>query len=153
MPKNTGFHIIQYPSKILRQVSEEVEFDSQAVSLANKLQMILPATNGFAVAAPQIGISKRAFSYNSGKIRGAIFNPQIVDFSEELWMYPEGCLSFPGKYWNIERPRSIKVVGYSSRGDEKVLELTDLEARIFQHEVDHLDGVLVIDHLVKNELQ
>jgi peptide deformylase len=151
MPKSTGFHIIQYPNEVLRQVSEEVDFGPDTVDLANRLQVILSRVNGFAVAAPQIGVSKRAFSYHSKGFRGVLFNPQITDESEEQWIYPEGCLSLPGKYFKLARPRHIKVTGFNSRGEERTFDLSDLQARIFQHEIDHLNGVMVIDHLVQNE--
>lgn len=142
--------IVQDPNPVLREVAQEFDFSDpigDRATLSNRLSILLPLSGGYAIAAPQIGISKAAFIYNVEGQRGVVFNPSIIDYSDELWTFREGCLSIAGKFWDIERPRRIKAVGYNSRGEEKTYELTDLLARVFQHEIDHLLGILVRDHV------
>lgn len=138
------------PHPILREVAEPFDIDNSRadrISLSNRLQMFLPGSGGYAVAAPQIGISKAAFVYRVEDASGVVFNPTIVDYSDELWSFHEGCLSIPGKYWEIQRPRYVTVEGYNTKGEELHFELEDLLARVFQHEIDHLLGILCKDHV------
>ena len=141
--------IVKHPNPILRQVCEDVDPEKPG-PLPSKLAMMMNMVNGFAVAAPQIGQAKRAFVYKiSGFGSGLIYNPEIIRSSEEQWTYYEGCLSIPGKFWNLERPRFITVKYQNKDGEELIMDLDYLPARVFQHEIDHLNGILVIDHIKK----
>jgi len=141
--------IVKHPNPILRQVCEDVDPEKPG-PLPSKLAMMMNMVNGFAVAAPQIGRAKRAFVYKiSGFGSGLIYNPEIIRSSEEQWTYYEGCLSIPGKFWNLERPRFITVKYQNKDGEKLIMDLDDLPARVFQHEIDHLNGILVIDHIKK----
>src|SRR4051794_15101990 len=104
--------------------------------------------NGLAVAAPQVGVLKRLFVYEMPEEDGphAIINPVITESSGE-WVYEEGCLSVPGLAWDIVRPKQVHVTGLDLDGNEVEFEADELFARMFQHEMDHLDGVLLLDHL------
>lgn len=108
----------------------------------------LHEAGGLAVAAPQVGSLKRLFVYEMPDEEGpkAIINPVITESSGE-WVYDEGCLSVPGLSWEIVRPKEVHLTGYDLDGNEISLEADELQARMFQHELDHLDGVLLLEHL------
>jgi peptide deformylase len=131
---------------VLRAENATVEvFDSSVADLAQKLSGALTAANGAAVAAPQIGVNLQAFVWAEGEI---VINPRIVHQSEELWTYREGCLSLPNMWWDLERPRYIDVEYYDAKGDlHRVPQMEDFQARVFEHEIDHLNGVLLVDRL------
>jgi len=102
------------------------------------------------VAANQIGVSLRAFSWNIDGDIGYIINPEIVENASEFQeLGDEGCLSVPGLWYPCERPLYAKAVGTDLDGNEVVVEGEDIWARLINHEVDHLDGKLYIDRLTK----
>ena len=101
---------------------------------------------GIGLAAPQVGIQKRFFVYDHGENSGGSLNPQIVE-SDGEWVFEEACLSIPGLSWEIIRPKTIHLVGIDLDGNEVSIEADELEARLFQHEIDHLNGVLLLDLL------
>jgi peptide deformylase len=112
---------------------------------------------GVWLAAPQIGVSKRIIAVTFWKIKNkkqicdgdaVMINPTITRRSEEKYIFEEGCLSLPGKKWDVLRDRHIKVHYKSPDWKEHVKKLSDLSAVIVQHEIDHLDGVLFIDKLL-----
>lgn len=139
--------IIQHPSPKLRQVCEPVEFDRDLPSLSNKLRMALSRSGGLAVAAPQIGILKRAYAYNLNGSSGVCYNPEIVEIVEKWgsYDYPEGCLSIPDKFLNLKRPRMVILKQEKPDGTFVESACWDLEAVMAQHELDHLNGKLIID--------
>ncbi len=108
------------------------------------------AAPGVGLAAPQVGVSKRLFVYDIGDGPVAIINPEIVE-SSGVFRYEEGCLSVPGYYWEIERPDRVLLRGVSRSGEELEIEGSELLGRVFQHELDHLDGVLLIERLDPDE--
>ncbi len=108
------------------------------------------AAPGVGLAAPQVGVSKRLFVYDIGDGPVAIINPEIVE-SSGVFRYEEGCLSVPGYYWEIERPDRVLLRGVSRAGEELEIEGSELLGRVFQHELDHLDGVLLIERLDPDE--
>lgn len=144
--------IWKYPAPILRKVAEPISFDtSEAITLSNKLKMILPKSGGIAVAAPQIGISKQAFAYYDLKHNiHALFNPTLEVVGESHWQYHEGCLSLPQSY-TLVRPRTVRIKAFTSLGEPFEAVWSDLMGRMAQHEVDHLKGRLIID-LAKEQL-
>jgi peptide deformylase len=102
------------------------------------------------LAANQVGVQKRLFVYDKGDGAHAVVNPRIVETSGE-WTYEEGCLSVPGLSWEIVRANEVHLKGYDLEGNELDIETNEYEGRIFQHEVDHLDGVLLVDRLTDEQ--
>lgn len=132
---------------VLRQVATDVtDIDSKLVRLSDDMLATMYAEPGIGLAAPQIGVQKRFFVYDVGEGPEAIVNPVVTE-SDGEWYYEEGCLSVPGLSWEILRPKQIHVTGYDLHGNEVSLEADELLSRLIQHELDHLDGVLLIDHL------
>ena len=101
---------------------------------------------GLGLAAPQVGVQKRLFVYDLGEGPRTLVNPVISEARGE-WSYEEGCLSVPGLSFEIMRPKEIHLTGYDLDGNEVSIEADELLARLFQHELDHLDGVLLLEHL------
>lgn len=131
----------------LKQRCPEVtEFDGALAKLADDMMETMYAAPGVGLAANQIGIQKRIFVYDAGEGPFTVVNPTIVETSES-WEYEEGCLSVPGLYFPIVRPRCVTLKGYDLDGKELVRKGEDLLARIFLHETDHLDGFLLLDRL------
>ncbi len=107
--------------------------------------VVLPGRAG--LAAPQIGVGLRAFSYNIDKRRGYVLNPELIEVSGEQQEGEEGCLSVPGLYFPTPRARSATVRGVDARNEPVIVSGTEEMARCLQHEVDHLDGILYLDRL------
>lgn len=105
---------------------------------------------GVGLAANQIGVQKRLFVYDRGDGPRTVVNPVIVETSGE-WVYEEGCLSVPGLSWEIVRPNAVHLRGFDLDGNALDIEVDEFEGRIFQHEVDHLDGVLLIERLTDEQ--
>jgi peptide deformylase len=102
------------------------------------------------LAAPQIGVQKQIFVYDVDDDPQIILNPTIVESSGE-WVYDEGCLSIPGLYVEMLRPKQVLVRGLSIDGEEIHIEADELLARLFQHEIDHLNGVLMFDRMTPDQ--
>ena len=134
---------------VLNQVTTDVEnIDGKIAALAQSMIETMYEAPGVGLAANQIGVQKRLFVYDKGEGDGAktIVNPRIIETSGE-WVYEEGCLSVPGMSWEITRANAVHLRGYDLEGNEIDLEVDEFEGRIFQHEVDHLDGVLLVERL------
>ena len=103
---------------------------------------------GLGLAAPQVGVRKRLFVYDleEGEAPSVLINPEIIE-SDGQWEYLEGCLSVPGLSWTITRPKLVHIRGLDLDGNEVNIEADELEARLYQHEMDHLNGVLLVEHL------
>jgi peptide deformylase len=106
--------------------------------------------NGLALTAPQIGVRKQVVVWDFGEDPLAIVNPEIVE-SDGEWVYDEGCLSIPGLYVEMMRPKQVLVRGVSLDGEVIEIEADELEARMFQHEIDHLQGVLMFDRMTSDQ--
>lgn len=132
---------------ILRKKSEPVVDFSKVRAILEEFKSTMYTEDGVGLAAPQVGISMRFFGMDDGTGFKMIVNPEILEKSEEKEIGEEGCLSVPGVFANIQRHRWIRVRYQDEHGvyHEELLE--GYAARIFQHEYDHLDGVLFIDHL------
>jgi len=131
--------ILRRPTdRFMFQTLEELE---QAKQLAIDLTETMLHHNGLGLAAPQIGQSIRAFVIKSNPVI-AVFNPIIVDLSEQMVDLEEGCLSFPNLILKINRPGSIRVRYTRPNGEVVTEKYTGMTARVFQHEMDHLDGKL-----------
>jgi peptide deformylase len=133
---------------ILRTAAEPVtDFDKQLRSLVNDLTQTLDDAQGAGLAAPQIGVGLRVFAYAVGSERGYLVNP-VLDFpDEEEQDGEEGCLSFPGIYYDVKRRLNTVARGFTDRGDPIQVVGTETLARCLQHETDHLEGVLFIDRM------
>lgn len=139
-------------NKILRSRAEPVEkITSETRELIRKMKKIMKTNSGVGLAAPQIGIQKQIFvaeliyeDEENGTFYAAV-NPKIINLSKEKEKLEEGCLSLPKVYGEVERPKKIVVEYLDEMGKKKRLKASGLLARIFQHEIDHLNGNLFID--------
>jgi peptide deformylase len=133
---------------ILRTAAEPVtDFDKQLRGLVKDLTQTLDDAQGAGLAAPQIGVGLQVFAYAVGSERGYLVNP-VLDFPDELEQDgEEGCLSFPGIYYDVKRRLNTAARGFTDRGDPVQVVGTEVLARCLQHETDHLAGVLFIDRM------
>lgn len=133
---------------VLRTPADEVKhFDRELACLVRDLLETVDHPGRAGLAAPQIGVGLRAFSYNIDGVIGHMVNPTIVELSEEIQDGDEGCLSVPGIWAPTVRAMHAVVEGFDADGTPLTLEGTGLMARCLQHEVDHLDGKLFLDRL------
>ncbi len=136
---------------VLRQEAVSIEdIDGRIVRMAKDMVPAMYEAEGIGLAAPQVGIQKRLFVYDIGEGPQTLVNPQIID-SDGEWAFEEGCLSIPGLFFEIVRPKQVHLVGRDLEGKEISVEADELLARLFQHELDHLDGVLLLDHLDRDQ--
>jgi peptide deformylase len=142
-----GLTIRQYGDPVLKTRAREVEsIDGAVANLVDSMIETMYAAPGTGLAANQIGVQRRIFVYDVGDGPKTVINPRIVE-SEGEWTYEEGCLSVPGLTWDIVRPNTVHLVGLDLDGNEISVEAAELEGRVFQHELDHLDGILLVEHL------
>jgi peptide deformylase len=148
---------------VLRQRAHVVEdFDGRLADLAADMFDTMRAAEGVGLAANQVGVLKRLFTWEvtretaDGELvphGSAVVNPELLMSSEEIQHGDEGCLSFPGLFYPVDRPLKV-VVGYHDLGGERhEAELDGFLARVWLHEMDHLNGILFIDHLAKHDRQ
>lgn len=146
--------IIKYPNDILRVKCKKIEKrDSNARITLNMMSKYIknPKNNAIGLALPQVGIDKRGFVFQKGKSVEVVINPKILNISEDYVSTVEGCLSIDGKEGRVNRWREIIVSYRDATWKRKIVTLKDLESIIFQHEFDHLRGVLFIDYLKENK--
>ena len=153
-PRPVGTYAIRlFGDPVLRQRAREVtELDGDLVRLADTMIATMDEAQGVGLAAPQVGVQKRMYTFDlrEGDGPGTIVNPEIVDAKGE-WVYEEGCLSVPGLHFEIVRPKVVTVRGLDLDGNELVIEGDEVMGRLIQHEIDHLDGVLLLDRLDADE--
>jgi peptide deformylase len=140
--------IRQYPDPVLRMRANEIdEFDGDLAKLAERLTHLLRDASGLGLAATQIGVLRRAFAFLPDPEQDAmvVVNPRFTTTSEERVSDTEGCLSLQGVVIPVERHVSLTLEGHDLEGNEVRFELEGLPARIAQHELDHLDGTLILD--------
>jgi peptide deformylase len=132
---------------VLRKPAVEVvDFDKELRTLIADLTDTMLAAPGAGLAAPQIGVGLRAFTWYVDEEVGHLINP-VLDLSEETQFGPEGCLSLPELTYDCQRAMSVVARGFNMHGEPVTIEGSELLARALQHETDHLDGVLFIDRL------
>ncbi len=143
--------IITYPesemSDILHKKCESLKnFDLTTVTFMNQLGLKMKRSVGLGLAAPQVGVSLRAFVMvcKSGQLL-KVLNPKVLDRGKIINSKQEGCLSLPGKRFNKKRAKRIKVEFRNEIGEFVKMELRNLDAFVFQHELDHLNGILISD--------
>ena len=127
------------------------DVDGKLVRLVDDMfTTLLESDLGIALAAPQIGVQKQIFVWDLDGEQQVIFNPEIVE-SDGEWIYDEGCLSIPGLYVEMVRPKTVLVRGVDLDGNPGEWEADEIEARMFQHELDHLNGVLMFDRMTPEQ--
>ena len=132
---------------VLAKRAEEVDdIDAALVALTGEMLTTMYDAPGLGLAAPQVGVSRRFFVYDVGDGPAVLVNPEITDTDGE-WAFAEGCLSIPELTFEVIRPKEVHVTGRDLDGNEVSIEADELLARLFQHELDHLDGVLFLEHL------
>ena len=143
----TMFPIRTFPDPVLSMSASSVSaFDDDLRRLVDDMLDTMYHAPGVGLAAPQIGISKRLFVADIGEGPFVMVNPQIVATSGKL-KFEEGCLSVPGRYWQIKRPAYARAEGVDLDGNFIAFEGDDLLGRVLQHEIDHLDGTVLLAHL------
>lgn len=151
----TRLDIRLFGDPVLRQSGRRVtDFDDRLATLARDMHETMRAADGVGLAANQVGVLKRLFTWGVGdadRESGSVVNPSLLDASEELQEGDEGCLSFPGLYYPLDRPLRVQVAWQDLAGDDHEVELEGFLARVWLHEMDHLDGILFIDHLARHD--
>lgn len=149
--------IIGADNPILRAVSEPVtRFDDELKKFVKQMNAAMVAAKGLGIAAPQVGRNARVFlavlNYGTKEqVTVAMVNPKIVSHSDDKEVGEEGCLSLPGIYGQVERFRELTVEFFDPDGERHSLTLEGLNARVIQHENDHINGILFIDRLKQME--
>ena len=129
-----------------RPAAPVVEFDGAMAKLVDAMYETMYEAPGVGLAAPQVGVQRRFFVYDVGDGPHVLANPTVVD-SEDEWVYEEGCLSLPGLAFDIVRPKVVTVACFDLDGDEVTVVGDELLGRLLLHEIDHLDGVLMLERL------
>jgi peptide deformylase len=135
------------------RASEIREFDDELAREADRMVELMRDAVGVGLAATQLGVMRRLLVFQAGAEASptALVNPEIEWLSDELAIAEEGCLSLPGVALDVERALHARVRGRDVRGEEMLLEASGLEARVLQHEVDHLNGVLIVDRTTRDQ--
>jgi peptide deformylase len=165
--------LVTYPDPLLKQISKPVEtVDDNLREFMKNMVTTMYAEGGIGLAAVQVGVLKRVLvmdldyeteehdhhHHNHGHCGGVhvkntnprfFVNPEIVKSSKELNCYKEGCLSFPGLRYDVTRPKIVTVKYLDFNGREKVEEMDQLLSTCIQHEIDHLNGIVFVDHISK----
>ncbi|MDR2864250.1 MAG: peptide deformylase [Spirochaetaceae bacterium] len=141
--------ILTLGNELLRQKSRPVKkIDDHYKPLAEEMLEMLHRQKGVGLAGPQIGVPERIFVVHIQNDEPLVFiNPSIIETSEEKSSYEEGCLSVPGVWADLIRPARVKVQAWNEKGRPFTIDADGILARVIQHEYDHLEGVLFIDHL------
>ena len=145
--------IRKYRDPVLREKAQPVTvFDEKLARLAADMMETMEAANGVGLAGNQVGVLEQIFvadttSFELSGRKLVVINPEIVSRSSEELVEEEGCLSIPGVYAEVRRPKKIRLVGKNLKGEKMEWDAEDMAARVFCHESDHLNGVLFIDYL------
>ncbi|MEA2493373.1 MAG: peptide deformylase [Thermoleophilaceae bacterium] len=147
-------HIRRFGDPVLKSRAAQVDrFDKALHDQIDRMVSLMHDALGIGLAAPQIGISQQLLVYRVGPDGPvvALVNPQIEWTSDAAEEFEEGCLSIPGILVDVERPVHVRVRAQDEHGDDRVVEASGLEARVIQHELDHLNGVLILDRTTKDQ--
>ena len=147
--------LVKNTDPILRQPAIDFSFDGSIdpEKLSKEMAPLMFEHGGLGLAAPQVGLNYRMFLMGDPEQAIACFNPRIVEVSEEVIHDVEGCLSFPGLFLKIGRPAEVVVEFTDSSGKNQTMTFTEIMARCFCHELEHLDGILYTDKVAKLTLQ
>jgi len=143
-----AYQIRTYGDPVLASKAATVaDIDAKVVRIVDEMfSTLYRSDSGIGLAAPQVGIQRQIFVWDMGDDPLVVINPEIVEADGE-WVYDEGCLSIPGLYVQMTRPKTVLLRGLDLDGNEFELEADELEARLFQHELDHLNGILMFDRM------
>ena len=139
--------IRQYPDPALRMRAREVtEFDEALEQLVARMSALMVEAHGVGLAGTQVGVVQRLFVFSPEEgVTRVVVNPSIDSLGRDVEVDDEGCLSLQGVLVPVERHMTVRVIGKDERGEDLALDLDGRAARVAQHELDHLDGVLMID--------
>lgn len=146
--------IRRYGDPVLKSRATPVDrFDDAFRTQASRMAGIMADSLGVGLAAPQLGVSARLLVYRVGHDAPVVTlaNPEVEWSSEDAEPLEEGCLSIPGVHVDVERSIHVRVRASDEHGESRLIEASGLEARVIQHEMDHLDGVLILDRTSKDE--
>ena len=147
-------HVIKFGDQVLRSRATQVaDFDERLHEEVRRMVAIMSEGMGVGLAATQLGILRRLLVFQAGPDAPAraIVNPELDWLSKETETAEEGCLSLPRVTMDVERPLHARVTGRDELGEEILIEASGLEARVLQHEIDHLDGVLILDRAPRDQ--
>lgn len=147
-------HVRQFGDPVLRTEARPVErFDGALRDEVARMQALMADALGLGLAAPQVGVSHRLLVYRvePDSPTVALVNPEVLWSSRDEEICEEGCLSLVAVHVEVERPIAVLVRARDERGEEISIEATGLEARVIQHEIDHLDGVLILDRTTREQ--
>ena len=151
-----------YPTEVLRTKAPEIEANDEIRAVADRMVNLMKGADGIGLAAPQVGLSWRLFVAHVPPHEGdiddpdypcnsvdpqAFINPEIIESSNDLEPFDEGCLSLPGITGEVRRPSRVTMKATDLDGNEITIKASGLLARCWQHEIDHLDGVLILDKM------
>lgn len=146
-----GYDIRTYGDPVLATVAEQVEnIDGKVVRLTQSMLQAMYKAPGLGLAAPQIGVQKQIFVYDIDGTPTTLINPKIVESRGE-WVFDEGCLSIPGLFVEMVRPKEVLLEAVDLDGNTIQIEADELLARLFQHELDHLNGVLMFERMTPEQ--
>jgi peptide deformylase len=147
-----GYTIRVFGDPVLKTKAAAVtEIDGKVARLVDDMfDVLYTSDSGIGLAAPQIGVQKQVFVWDMDDRPMVVINPEIVESSGE-WVYDEGCLSIPGLYVEIARPNQVLMRGLDLDGNTVEIEADELAGRLFQHELDHLNGVLMFDRMTPEQ--
>ena len=138
--------IRQYGDSVLRMKAREVEaFDDDLARLVERMTTLMHEASGVGLAATQVGVLRRVFVFVDEEEDRVLVNPVITKASSDMETDDEGCLSLRDVLVPVERPKTVTIEGFDAKGEPVRLELELPSSRVVQHELDHLDGVLIID--------
>eukprot|EP00850_Spirogloea_muscicola_P009830 SM000056S17948 [mRNA] locus=s56:203813:205658:- [translate_table: standard] len=155
----TPLEIVRYPDPVLRAKNKRISsFDDKLEELVREILDVMYRTDGVGLSAPQVGVNLQLMVYNPTGERGkgqeyVLANPRITKYAKGRDLFAEGCLSFPMIEADVERPIGVKVEAQDVKGRAFSLNLKGWQARIFQHEFDHLEGVLYHDRMTDDVLR
>lgn len=151
--------VVRYPDPVLRVRNKRINtFDDNLRRLADEMFDVMYKTDGIGLSAPQVGMNVQLMVFNPAGVKEegeeiVLVNPVVYKFSKRLLVYEEGCLSFPGIYANVLRPDNVKIDAQDVTGAKIKVKLSGLSARVFQHEFDHLQGILFFDRMTMDVLE
>ncbi|OHA69413.1 MAG: peptide deformylase [Candidatus Wildermuthbacteria bacterium RIFCSPLOWO2_01_FULL_48_16] len=141
-------NIVKYPSPILKKKAKNIkEITKEHVQRIPEMIRTMDANEGIGLAAPQVGISERMIIVKDGEQNLAFFNPRILKKGKAQETEEEGCLSLPGLFTKLRRASQVEVVAQDAKGKPVYVTAKGLSARILQHEIDHLEGKLIINRV------
>jgi peptide deformylase len=146
--------IRRYGDPVLKSRATPVDrFDDALHDQVARMGSIMNDALGVGLAAPQVGLSQRLLVYRVGHEAPliAVINPEIEWSSKDEEELEEGCLSLPGVHIDVDRPVHVRVRAQDEHGDPRLIEASGLEARVLQHEIDHLNGVLILEHASREQ--